>query len=320
MNEQGDGRRAVPDRPGDAGQGDPDATAAMSPSEIDDDATQAMKPADDATQAMKPADDDATRAVRAPGGHDDDDKTMLTPAVDEDATKVTPVVDSDATAMLPPTPIGPPEPPTTILRPQVPDSTSTMPPADDPQRWTAKANVPRTAPRDPDATAQWSPPEPGRAWWLPILLGVIGLLILLAVAYFLITHLNNDNTQPSPPPAPTQSAAPSSTPPSTPPTSAPPTTATPTQPGAPFVVPSLLIGLPVDSAASILDGYGIAYTEVAQTDDSALPNTVVRTSPDVGQTVAPGGSITLYYAQPSAPTPTGTPTTATPSPSPSPGG
>jgi beta-lactam-binding protein with PASTA domain len=95
---------------------------------------------------------------------------------------------------------------------------------------------------------------------------------------------------------------------SSPPTSAPPTTPTP---GGTFTVPSSLIGLPINDAESILDSYGIAYTAVAQPNDSALPNTVINTSPAAGQAVPNGGAVTLYYAQPTAPSTPSTPSTAT---------
>ncbi len=226
--------------------------------------------------------------------------------------------------MLPPSPVSPAAPPTAVLRPQVPDSTAVIPPADS-ARWSASARVPGGAPRDRDTTEQWSPSEPGRAWWLPILLAVIGLLILLGIAYALITSLNNKN-EPLAPSTPGPSASTSAPSPSTAPqTSEPPTSSTPTEPGAPYVIPGALIGLPVDEAEDILDHNNVSYTAVPQTDDNAFPNTVVRISPDVGQTVAPGGTVTLYYAQPTITTPSDTPstggtTTQSASPSPSPSG
>jgi beta-lactam-binding protein with PASTA domain len=75
-------------------------------------------------------------------------------------------------------------------------------------------------------------------------------------------------------------------------------------------VPTSLIGLPINDAESILDSYGIAYTAVAQPNDSALPNTVISTSPAAGQVVPNGAAVTLYYAQP---TPPSTPSNPTPS-------
>jgi hypothetical protein len=295
---------------------DSDATAPMAASELNDDA-----PDPDATRLIRPADPDATHVAKpaatsgAVGGDttelikpDDDATALIKP---DDATAL--IKSDDATTVLPPTPIDPAAPPTTVLRSKVPDSTSVMPPASEPARWSAKANVPRAVPRDPDATAQWSPPEPRRAWWLPILLAVIGLLVLLGIVYFLITSLNN-NDQPSGPskPVPTPSVVQSSVSPSTPASSAPPTSASPTQPGAPYVIPGALIGLPIAEAESILDDNHVAHTAVAQVDTTHIPNTVVQTSPSPGQTVPVGGIVTLYYAQPAVTTPS-TPPTPTPS-------
>jgi PASTA domain len=256
-------------------------------------ATQVVSPDPDATKSV-PSDPDATRLVQP-----DPDATRIVKS-DPDATVVTPQ-----------------------LRPGAPDSTAVLQPstsaagATAPQaRWSGYAPVRVQPARDLDATAQWQPPEPRRAWWLPILLGIIGLVLLIAIAFAVVAALNNSSDNAPPVPAPTATAtSPSqapSTPSSTPPTSTPPTT--PSAVGT-FSVPSILIGLQITDAESLLDSYGISYTAVPQPDDNALPNTVVGTSPQPGQVLPAGGGVTLYYAQPSTPS---SPATSAPAVSPSP--
>ena len=183
-----------------ASQTKPAASDEPSPAALPDDldATQLVTPDPDATKMVRPGDDATTGRSRP--------EAPRYPSGSGDAT--------------------------TVLRPQTPDATSIMPPstARPSERWSGKANVPTgRPPRDPDATSQWQPPEPSRAWWLPILLAIVGLVLLIGIAFAVVTALNNsgsDTPSPTPPATPTTpSQVPSSTV-STPPTSPPPTTPT----------------------------------------------------------------------------------------------
>ena len=71
--------------------------------------------------------------------------------------------------------------------------------------WQGRATVRPGGPpptRPPD-DAQPGQPGAGRAWWLPILLGIIGLLLIVGLAYGLVLATRHKDTTPTPAPTPT---------------------------------------------------------------------------------------------------------------------
>jgi hypothetical protein len=150
-------------------------------------------------------------------------------------------------------------------------------------------------------------------WWMPILIGIIGLLLLGVLGYgvWLITSANDDDEPPAPAPTTTAPARPTTRPPTTaPPRTAPPTTQAPAQ----VEVPGLA-GESVQSARAQLDQLGLPYRlQYEQTADQES-GTVIRTDPPEGTLVKPGTKITIVVAE--APPETEEPP---PTPPPSPDG
>src|SRR5262249_51948085 len=150
----------------------------------------------EATRAVGPIDPEATRAVRPP--------------------------DPEATQYIPP---GQP------ISPRPPDQTAVTPP----HGWVGQAPV---RPRDPedDPNAVWVPVgSQHRAWWLPVPLGFLGLLLILGIVSGLIVASRHNNN-PAPTPAPTVPTTPAT------PTTTPPTTSTP----SPTATTSNLVTIPTN--------------------------------------------------------------------------
>ena len=249
----------------------------------------------------------------------DPDATQVTPA-DPDATQVTPA-DADATQIVPPVPPGdeaatqpfnaPAEPPTQMIRPQTPNPTAALPPVT--PTWRGQFGVQPPGPGD-DRTSTWTepPPSSGRAWWLPILVGIVGLAVLVGVAFALVALMHNTSTPapgPSPTPPPPSHTAPSSPPAPSPTISSPPPTPSPSSNPA-ITIPSTWEGLLFTDVENEINGLGLKYVLQPQVDASVLPNTVINTIPGPGNQVVPGTTITIIYAAPPPPS-------ASPSPSPS---
>jgi hypothetical protein len=116
-------------------------------------------------------------------------------------------------------------------RPTDPDATGVLPGEPvPPAAWAGRARVRPPGPpgdRELTSTQEWAAPEePGRRWWLPILVGVLGLVLLgtLGAGIWLIGQaLTGDDPAPrsSPSGSPSATSSPSRSP--TPATSAPPT-------------------------------------------------------------------------------------------------
>jgi hypothetical protein len=278
---------------------------AAEPSEADPDATQIASPSDpDATQIASPADPEATQ---------------IAPPSDADATQIVP--DADATQVVPPTRPGdeaatepfdkPDEPATQILRPPAPDPTAALPPV--PPTWRGQFGVQPPGPND-DRTSTWSepPPSSGRAWWLPILVGIVGLLVLVGVAFALVAAMRHTSS-PAPVPSATK-PTPSQVPPTSPAAPSPTVSSPPATPSASsnsfITIPSTWEGLLFTDVENEINGLGLKYALQPQVDSSVLPNTVINTIPAPGNQVVPGTTITIIYAAPPPPSPS-------PSPSPS---
>lgn len=253
------------------------------------------------------------------GGGDDKDQTREFDPFAEEASP-TGDTDPDRTAQLPPASDGTRETPAGDQTRQLPgaDETRQMPAADEtarvpaqPAPWSGRAGVP-----PPDATAirgpaptEVAPPEDGDGrWWMPIVVGILGLLLLAALVtgVWLIYNANKVDTDPTPTPSPTLA-----------PTSARATTAAPTSspPPPPTTAPAgvpvpRLVGLTDQEARDELDRLGLSYRLVYRPSEEP-PDTVIETDPREGEVVPDGTEVTLVIASPLTPT---DPTTVEPTP------
>lgn len=227
------------------------------------------------TGRFDPVRDDATRQVSgAPGG---------------DATRPMDAVGGDATR-----PMG---------AAGAADQTRAMPPAGDDPAWSGRAQV--RGPQPPVESTSiggYAPagdPDPGRKWWLPILLGVLALLVVAALIWagWLITRSSGaDDPEPGTSPAPASvapsSAAPSPTPspsrnPSPSPTVEPPAAAIPVPP---------LVGLNQADAVRSLDALGLGF-RVSYAAGDAPAGTVLSSDPKEGTEVKPGTDVKIVVVK-----------------------
>jgi hypothetical protein len=247
-------------------------------------------------------DDDATRVAGAPGGNHPDDGPRSGDAWVFDRTQQQPPIEDDATVVSP----GPPQR----------DATSIMPPARDDWAanesgapWAGRAEVRPPRPTDyteTDWTTTASPAEPRGKWWMPILVGIIGLILVALLGWgiwLIIQAQNKDDQAPAPIPS---AAAPATTPPATEPTTTPPTTKpTTTEPTKTAVTIPALRGLSQQDAIQALNRVGLSarLRYLASADASA--GTVLDSDPEEGQEVPPDTVVTLIIAA----SPTTAPTT-----------
>jgi PASTA domain len=299
----------------------PDETRRFAPFGDDGDESDEDSPPGDSTVALPDAADD-TRPIDpagddGPGAGRPDSTAVLPdgPVSDGPGTERR----RDPTAVLPGGPVG-------DDRPRVagrPDPTAVLPGAgarDDATAvvpgaaagagaWAGRAEV--RAPRPGVATEyreeEWpaGPVQPGRRWWLPILVGIVILLLLalIGVGVWLIVRASGAGT---PTPAVTASAA---TPPSTAATTAtttPPTTApTTTQPTGPTeVAVPVLVGQSVRDAEAALQRKGLTYRLIYRSSLDAEPGTVIDSDPVAGRRVPPDTEVTLVVAAPPRTAPT----------------
>ncbi|MGA3564883.1 PASTA domain-containing protein [Melissospora conviva] len=260
---------------------DPDATGAMPPVDGGDQ-TQAMPPVDggDRTQAMPPVD----------GG----DRTQAMPPVDGgDQTQAMPPVDRGDTQAMPPVGAG---------EEGGPGGAAV---------WSGRAEV--RPPQAEEAEEVWYPQdEPGRRWWMPILIGVVVLVLLAALGtgLWLILGAAGDS---EPDPAP---VSPTATRSATPATSAPPTTRGPATPSAPATTTALVqvpavVGWPVSAAQTAMSQAGLGYR--VRLEESGRPaGTVLRAEPSAGSQVPTGTEIVLVVAAEPTAAPTAEPTAPAP--------
>jgi PASTA domain len=287
----------------------PDETAPMPASGED---TAAMPASGEGTAAM-PAPDNTT-PMAAP------DSTVPMAAPDEAGPDT-------ATAM--------PGPDHTAPMPAVDDRTAHQAPIGDTtdqsaaEIWSARAEVPPPGAGYPAGDTVYAPrpateweqvePDDGGKWWLPIVLGLIGLLLLGVLIYGLWLIFAADQGPESPGPAVTTSAAPRPTPTTQAPRTTPPA---PTETVAVDVVVPPVAGRSLADARSALDAVGLSYRLEYRTTDSQPPGTVIGTNPPGGTRVPGGTEVTITVAsaprtaEPPPPPPPATPTTspaATPS-------
>jgi hypothetical protein len=230
------------------------------------------------------------------GGGADATPPAQDPWLGHDTTAFQPAVTGDETAALPPVD---------------PSRTAPLPPVTGPDgeraRWAARAEVRPTGPRGAEQQ-EWVPAEPRGAWWMPILIGVLALILLGLLGLGLWLALRGSNS-PTPAPSGSPTAAPTSAAPSLSPTPSP--TASPSPSVATVTIPTFLVGLAPQDARDQLIALGLTSTEVDRVD-AARAGTVIDTQPGPGTAVPVGSSVTLIVAvAPASPS-------ASTSPSPSP--
>jgi hypothetical protein len=250
----------------------------------------------DETRPLPPVgdDDDATRIQGAAGGNHPDGGPRSSDAWVFDRTQQQPSVPDDDE---------------TVLHPRG-DATSVMPPARDAWAagegqapWAGRAEVrpPRPGYQDTDWTTSTQPAEPRGKWWMPILVGIIGLILVALLGWgvwLIIQAQDNSDQTPAPVPA-TSAAAPATTPPATAPTTEPPTTEpTTTEPTQTAVTVPALRGLSQQDAIQALSRRGLSSRLRYMSSDDANPGTVIDSDPEEGQEVPPDTTVTLIIAAP----------------------
>jgi hypothetical protein len=256
----------------------PDETRPFAPIGDDDDATRVQRPAEPNHPDGDPRSSDAwvfDRTQQQPSVSDDDE-TVLNPR-------------SGATSVLPP------------VRDDGAGGGGQAP-------WAGRAEVRPPGPgyQEPDWTTDTPPGEPRGKWWMPILVGIIGLILvaLLGWGIWLIIQAQDDNQTPAPAPT-TSAAAPATTPPSTGPTTEPPTTApTTTEPAQTAVTVPALRGLSQQEAIQALSRRGLSSRLRYMSSNDAAPGTVIDSDPEEGQEVPPDTTVTLIVAAPPTTAPT----------------
>lgn len=279
--------------------GDPDATRPVAPLSESFVAPHLMTGLGDPdTDETRPLAPDRTQALPQVGG----DPTQRLPEAGGGPTRALPPLRSAAgtTSVFPQGQVPP-------YRRQAGDATAVGAPV--PDGWKGQAAVRRQDGVDEDS-GQWGEAPPNRTWWLPILFGFAGLVLILAIAYALVVATRGHNS-PAPAPSPTPSTAPStSAPPSAPPSapSTPPSAPPSEPPSGAIAIPTVLLsGIDRDAAVQTLESIGLKADPQPQIDPTHAENTVIGTFPTVGALVQPGTVVTLYYAvpPPSSPPPSG---------------
>jgi hypothetical protein len=202
-----------------------------------------------------------------------------------DATQV--IANGDQTAVIPPRG-GQPAPAV--------DQTAVLPPM---PAWAGRAEV-----RPPDAggVRQAIPPDEwqayedsGRRWWLPIVLGILGLLMLgvLGAGVWLIMRTQNDKPTPATSATSTASAQPSQTSASAAPTTASPS---PTASGPAQALVPPVVGLTAAQAESLLQQSQLNFQLLYRNDPNTPAGNVIEASPAVGTQVDQGSTVTLVIS------------------------
>jgi PASTA domain len=231
-------------------------------------------------------DPDPDRTFADDGGlGDDPDATRDYGRSDPDATQVTPP-DPDATRVTPPDP----------------DATRVTPV--DPDAWRGRAGVPPTDPVrgaiPPQETEEWTQTdqeEPGRRWWLPILFGLLGVLLVFGIILAMVLA-NSDNGADNPTPAPSRTPRRTASAASVSPSAAPTVTASPSivQTTTTVLVPETH-GETQAQATGKLEALGLVVRIQFQEDPIATPGTVLASTPTAGSVVPSGSDIVLIIAK-----------------------
>lgn len=292
------------------GRFEPDETRPFPPSGDEHRPDGGTRPGDDPQSWIS----DRTQQVpRTPAGPDPADRTRMLPPTGaglDDATRVAPGAGRvDPTAMMP--------------RVDAPDAgraeaaaRASAGHADgrDDAVWSARAQVPTRRPgQGGDFTpSDWAPAAPGPrgAWWLPIVYGVVGFLLLgaLGVGVWLIVQGTQDETETAGA-VPTVPAKPSKEPTAAAPTTTKPKPSPTPQEPADIRIPEVA-GKPVEQARDALEEVELDYRLEFRRSDSVPAGTVIDSDPGAGREVSPDTEVTLVVSSggaPSAPS-------ATPSP------
>jgi hypothetical protein len=247
---------------------------------------------DDETQA--PAGGDETQVLNTA------DATQV--LANADATQV--IANGDQTAVIPPQG-GRPAPGV--------DQTAVLPPM---PAWAGRAEV-----RRPDAggVRQAVPPDEwqdyedsGRRWWLPIVLGILGLLMLavLGAGVWLIMRTQNEKPAPATSATSTASARPSQTSASPSPTTASPS---PTASGPAQVLVPPLVGLTADQAETLLQQNHLNFQLLYRYDPNTPVGNVIEANPVVGTLVDQGSNVTLVISSAASSSPSPSANSVSPS-------
>ncbi|MEV7621540.1 PASTA domain-containing protein [Actinoplanes sp. NPDC089786] len=249
----------------------------------------------DQTRQFSPFDDDG----------DDDDRTRVRPG-HPDETTVNPSASADATRVNAPASADE----TRVNSSASVDATRVGEPVKDDGAWAGRATVrpPRPTREDWTSADDWatsSPREPRGKWWLPIVVGIVGLVLLGALGWGVYLIATNSD-EPSDSPAVPQISAPGVQTPRTTtttttnqPTTTPPTTEpTTTEPTGPteITVPALL-GLSQQEAQEALTRRGLKFRSIVRPSENPA-GTVIDSDPAEGQEVPPDTVVTLVIAAP----------------------
>ncbi|GIF77467.1 PASTA domain-containing protein [Asanoa siamensis] len=284
-----------------------DHTAPFDPIRDDDDD-------DDGAGAGDETDSERTQAVPSRGDVDAAAATQALPDDPERTARVAPPDDDRTTQISAADRRLPPDDRTTRIQQQ---GLRNATPAGD-GAWEGRAGIPQPGgpgePPDDGPPGGWQPgpPDDGRRWWMPILIGLIALVLLGVLAFGLWLILRGDDG-PAPEPSPTTPVATTAAPTSAAPTSSSPS---PTPTTAAQVVVPILEGLTVDEARQRLSSAGLS-ARLNYVDSDRPAGTVVGSDPGPGERVDSGSTVTVDISLGPAPTPTPSPT-ATPSPTSSP--
>ncbi|WP_027342818.1 Stk1 family PASTA domain-containing Ser/Thr kinase [Hamadaea tsunoensis] len=252
-------------------------------------------------------------------GRPDAEPTQAMPAVDDadDRTQVVPPAGAaDPTQALPPVETGAAGEPTTVLPGAAgwsDDATRVSLPED---AWTGRAEVRPAGPGEEPAGEEWAEDESGRRWWLPLVIGIIGVLVVIAIILAIVLVRRNSDETPSPvvsTPAAASSAPASPSPQPSPSPSPLPSSAGPTS--VTVVVPNL-VGHSLADATSQLTTLGLTWTIDYQDSTQQPDGYVLATSPTADSVMSPGQSVRLIVArapQPSSPAPSPASSSAAPS-------
>jgi PASTA domain len=202
----------------------------------------------------------------------------------------------------------------TVADPRPPrrDATSIMPPVRDAWSanqgaanqgeapWAGRAEVRPPRPSDygdTDWTTAATPSEPRGKWWMPIVVGIVGLILVALLGWGIWLIIQAQDKDSTPTPAPVPSAAPATTLPTTQPTTAPPTTKpTTTDPTKTSVKIPALRGLSQQAAIQALSSQGLSSRLRFVTSNDATAGTVIDSDPEEGQEVPPDTTVTLIIA------------------------
>jgi hypothetical protein len=205
----------------------------------------------------------------------------------------------------------------TAVTPRAPgrDATSIMPPVGGDTSWgaaeapwsgRAEVRPPRPGEYTPADWATEPPPEPRGKWWMPIVIGIVGLVLLALLGWgiWLIARAQGKDDN-APALTPTATAPPAPTTKTTAPTTAPATQQTTTEPTPSEVTIPALRGRSEEEARQALSRRGLSSRLRFVSSTEAPPGTVIDSDPAEGQEVPPGTVVTLVIA--AAPTTSPTP-------------